>query len=250
MTISKILFDMDSTIIAIDEENFTRHYFRLLAERSFPDLPLAVISKTIMDATKTVMIQSIPEELTMETFMREMSPRLQQSPENLFEIFMEFYQNHFDDLKSYIRPADGAKTVIQTCFDQGYDVVIATTPVFPEIPIKKRLLWGDVLDFDYKLITHAENMHYSKPLAEYYLEIIDMLGCEVKECIMVGNEFIGDIVAPAKIGMKTFYCPRETVVDEMLRKIQKEYGDIEPTYQGTLHDFEELVKNNFADKGH
>ncbi|MHA1125498.1 MAG: HAD family hydrolase [Candidatus Heimdallarchaeota archaeon] len=247
MTINTILFDMDSTLNEIDERFFSKNYFNLLHKNYFADLQVEYFFDNLTDITRHVMVNSIPDQLNIETFMLEMSKCFNRTPEDLLKSFMSFYGKEYDKLKKHVKPAKGAKQAIKNCLEKDFDVVIATTPVFPEIAINKRLKWGKIDKFDYKLVTHAENMHYSKPREEYYIEILEMIGKEVNECIMVGNEFLSDIVGPTKMGMKTFYCPNPNSGDDYFTAPElKRFSKIKPTASGTIEDFNTFVMNDFT----
>ena len=247
MTIKTILFDMDSTLNEIDERFFSKNYFTLLHKNYFSDLQVDYFFDNLTEITRQVMISSTPDQLNIETFMIEMSKCFHRPPEELLKSIMNFYGKEYDKLKKHVKPAKGAKNVIKNCIDKGFEIVIATTPVFPEIAINKRLKWSNLDKFDYKLVTHAENMHYSKPREEYYNEILDMIGRKANECIMVGNEFLGDIVGPTKMGMKTFYCPNPNSDDDFFTAPElKRFSKIKPSASGTLVDFNNYLMNNFS----
>ena len=100
--------------------------------------------------------------------------------------------------------------------------------------------------FTFKLVTHAENMHFSKPLKEYYTEISKKIKKKPSECIMVGNEFLGDVHGPTRAGMKTFYVPiRPENEDLFIAPELKRFSKIKPTYRGKLSDFTKIAKNDF-----
>jgi len=246
MPITTVLFDMDSTLNSIDEIAFSRKYFKMLHDRHFKDLESQVFYETLTEITRYVMVSKLPKELTVKTFMREMSKAFKRPAKKLYENFTDFYNTEYSELEVFVKPANNSREAVKLCFDKGFDVVIATTPIFTEIAIIKRLYWSGVADFDFKLVTHAENMHFSKPREEYYLEILKKIKRKPKECIMVGNEFMGDIVGPTQIGMPTFYCPHNTKYDDLFVSPElKRFSKIKPTYHGTLEDFISLVENDF-----
>jgi FMN phosphatase YigB (HAD superfamily) len=237
---------MDSTLNEIDERHFSKNYFNLLHKNYFSYLTVEYFFDNLTDITRHVMVSSSPDQLNIDTFMIEMSKTFDRTPEELFDTFMSFYTNEYDKLKKHVRPNKVAKQILKNCVDKGIEIVIATTPVFPEIAISKRLKWGKLDKFNYKLITHAENMHFSKPREEYYLEILDKIGRDVNECLMVGNEFLGDIVGPTKMGMKTFYCPNPNSDDDFFTAPElKRFSKIKPTASGSLEEFNELLMNDF-----
>ncbi|MBN1329510.1 MAG: HAD family hydrolase [Candidatus Heimdallarchaeota archaeon] len=249
MTITTVLFDMDSTLNEIDEIAFSRKYFKTLHDCYFNDLEVQFFYDTLTEITRTVMLSKLPKELCIRTFMKEMSKYFKRTPKKLFDIFKSFYSNEYDELESFIKPAKFARDAVKTCFDKDMDVVVATTPIFTEIAILKRLNWSGVADFNFNLITHAENMHYSKPREEYYLEILKKIKRTPNECIMVGNEFMGDIVGPSKIGIMTFYCPHDVALDDLFISPElKRFSKYKPNHVGSLGDFIKLIENDFNKK--
>ncbi|MBK5112407.1 MAG: HAD family hydrolase [Candidatus Heimdallarchaeota archaeon] len=246
MTITTILFDMDSTLNSIDEIEFSRKYFKMLHERFFSEFELQFFYDSLTNITKNVMLSRSPRELAIKTFMKEMAKCYKKPQKKLYEDFKEFYATDYNQLEEFVRPAEGAQELVQTCFNKGYDVIIATTPVFTEDAIMRRLKWSGMAEFTFELVTHAENMHFSKPLEEYYTEILKKTKKKYSECIMVGNEFMGDIVSPTRIGLKTFYIPlRPENEDLFVSPELKRFSKIKPTYQGTLTDLTEIVKSGF-----
>jgi len=242
MAITTLLFDMDSTLIDIDEILFSKTYFKLLHECHFSDFDLGYFCDSLTEITKFVMLSKIPKEFTLDTFVKEMSKKYKRDPKDLYNNLLHFYNNEYESLNPFVRPIKGVKKMLKYCFKEGYNVVVATTPVFPEVAIRKRLKWGGLEKFDFKLVTHAGNMHFSKPREEYYQEVLFLIGKKKDECIMVGNEFMSDIVGPTRMGLKTFYCPLPTVNDDLFVSPElKRFSKIKPTYRGTINDFAKLI---------
>lgn len=244
MPITALLFDMDSTLIDIDEMLFSKTYFKLLHDCYFSDFDLGYFCDSLTDITRTIMIGKTSKELAIETFVREMAKRYKREPNKLRDDLFNFYNNEYNKLNPFIRPMKGVKKMLKRAFNEGFDIVVATTPVFPEVAIRKRLKWGGLEKLNFNLVTHAENMHYSKPREEYYHEILKAIDKRIDECIMVGNEFMGDIVGPTRMGMKTFYCPRPSANDDLFVSPElKRFSKIKPTYSGTINDFAKLMEN-------
>lgn len=237
---------MDSTLIDIDEDNFSREYFRLLNKLYFPEFSSKTFVTSLVEITRNVMLSEIPEELTINTFIREMSQSFNTSPENVYEKINSYYDNEYDQLEKYISVNNDAIKAIEAALAKDLQIVVATTPIFPEKAILKRLTWGKIDEYDFSYITHAENMHFSKPRKEYYTELLDILRIKPRNCIMVGNEFVADIVAPTQLGMETFYCPRDDINDKPFTSAElNRFNKIQPTYHGTLANFAELLDNGF-----
>ena len=88
----------------------------------------------------------------------------------------------------------------------GYDVALATNPIFPSIATRKRISWTGLSYDDFSLVTTYENSSYCKPNLKYYEEILNKLGYKPEECLMVGNDVVEDMIAK-KLGMKVFLLP-------------------------------------------
>ncbi len=245
MTITTILFDMDSTLNTIDEEAFSQKYFELLHDNYFPEFGMQYFRETLTEITMYVMSSKKSKELTVRTFMKEMSKNFKKSPKKIYDKFKSYYANEYSQLQEYVKPAKFARKAVQLSFEKGYNVIIATTPIFTEHAILQRLNWSGVADFNYQLITHAENMYFSKPREEYYLEIRKKINRKSEECIMVGNEFLADIVAPTKLGMKTFYCATNSEDDFFYSPELKRFSKIKPTYFGNLEYYIQLITDDF-----
>jgi len=246
MSITTVLFDMDSTLNSIDEIEFSQKYFKMLHERFFSEFELLDFYDSLTEITKSVMFSRSPRELTVKTFMKEMSKEYKKPQKKLYEDFKDFYATDYNQLEEFVRPAEGAKEAVQTCFDKGYTVVVATTPVFTEDAIMKRLKWSGMEEFTFKLVTHAENMHFSKPREEYYQEIMKKIKKKSSKCIMVGNDFVSDIVSPTNIGMKTFHVQLRPDNDDLFVSPElKRFSKYKSTFKGKLSDFTKIVKNGF-----
>ena len=92
-----------------------------------------------------------------------------------------------------------AQRAIELALARGFEVVIATNPVFPQKAIFERLRWGGFANKKFNLITSYENMHFCKPKPQYYAEILSKLGRTPAECWMIGNDVEEDLVA-AQLG--------------------------------------------------
>ncbi len=121
--------------------------------------------------------------------------------------FAAFYRGAYPDLRKYTQPIDAAPVLLETLTTQGYAVVIATNPVFPAEAIRQRLEWASLPgDFDaYAFVTTSDNMHFIKPDAAYYAEILARVGVEPEEAVMVGNSPENDITPAQTMGMRTYH---------------------------------------------
>lgn len=230
--IKAILFDLDGTLIDVNLKLFIPGYLNLLANSVAHLISPKKFIPKIIKASEAVN-QNDGKETNDEIFAKNFFPIEGYHRDDIQPLFDKFYETEFGKLRQYTTVKSDAHTVMQTVFEKGFDVVIATTPVLPLTAIEQRLNWAGVGDFNYKLITHIENMRANKPNLLYYEQIIEFLGYSPENCLMVGDED-KDMVA-SKIGCYTF------LVHSSNTDITSETP--KPTFQGALNDLNSIMKN-------
>ena len=78
--------------------------------------------------------------------------------------------------------------------EKGYNLILATNPIFPRIATLNRIKWAGLDPNDFMYISTYENSHYSKPSIKYYEEILNKLNLNKEECLMIGNDTSEDYV--------------------------------------------------------
>ena len=218
-TIKILLFDLDGTLIKFDINTFIQKYL-LLIQDYFSHLPYArSVPDWILGGTG-VMLNSVETVTNKEKFLRYFQHRSGLSENEIWEIFLHFYNTDYNRLKEITRPMKGAKTFLDSAVAADYQLVLATQPVFPEIAIRKRLLWAGLENIPFKLITHIENMKASKPHRQYYEQILTMLASSGEDCLMIGNDLEMDMAAK-QCGIQTYFLE----VDSMNPKREIENAD-------------------------
>ena len=119
------------------------------------------------------------------------------------EKFDTFYETEFDNLKSFCEYNEQANQTVQVLKEKGYNLVLASNPVFPMTAQKKRMLWAGINPDDFALITSYGNSCYCKPNPLYFKEITEKLGVNPSDCLVVGNDTTEDAAA-TNAGMNFF----------------------------------------------
>lgn len=198
-----ILFDMDGTLLPMDAGVFARTYFKLLTKKMLPHdyepetlingINAGITAMQSNDGTRT------NEALFWEHFAKTAGERVL-TDRALFE---EFYSFDFQRISSTCGYTPEAKATVALCGELGYQVVIATEPIFPLGAQESRLRWAGVDPSSAAFITSYETSHYCKPDPGYYREIMERLGVASGECVMVGNDVQEDMPAE-DLGMRVF----------------------------------------------
>jgi FMN phosphatase YigB (HAD superfamily) len=230
--IRAILFDLDGTLLDSDMDVFLPHYFKLLSARVAHIVPPDEFVSHLMQASNA-MVANDGRATNEEVFAAAFYPLAGHSREELEPIFMDFYANDFPSLRQHTRRKPQARQVVQQAFDLGFDVVIATNPLFPSTAIEQRLEWAGVADFPYRLVTTYENSRACKPNLLYFEHILEIIGHCANACLVVGDEDM-DMVA-AHLGCVTFHIHKEDDGGKL------DHTTPEPTYCGTLADLKALL---------
>ena len=226
-----VLFDLDDTLLENNMDSFLRTYFGLLAPHVAASVPPERFMPALLAATRA-MVEHTDLTLTNEqTFIADFFPRVGRTADEMMPLFDDFYATRFGQLRSQVRRLPEARTVVQAAFDAGCDVVIATNPLFPETAIRQRMEWAGVADFPYALVTSYEVMHTSKPHRRYYAEIVERIGRKPAECVMVGDDWVNDIVPSRRAGLQAYWVNTSAEVP----------AGFDPPARGTLARFVEWL---------
>lgn len=203
MNINAILFDLDGTLLPMDQDLFLKYYFGTLAQKL---VPLGYNKDTLIDniwaGTKSMVMNNgskTNEKAFWDTFCTLAGKDCRKDE----PVFDSFYRNEFVAAKNACGLAPEAKELISLIKAAGKRIILATNPIFPAVATEKRIHWAGLSTDDFELITTYENSHYCKPNPKYYTEILEKTGLKPEECLMVGNNAEEDMIAEP-LGMKVF----------------------------------------------
>lgn len=199
-----IFFDLDGTLLPLDEKLFVDIYFTELSKVfSEYNIESNKLVEAIWTATHEI-IKNDGKRTNEEAFWEKFKSIINIDLSNVKEVLEKFYANEFfTKLKKCSTENSLAKVAVELAKKNGKKVVLATNPVFP-IDALVRLKWTglDIDDFDY--VTHYSNSSFSKPNPKYYLDLCKKLNVEPKDCLMIGNDERQDIFAASSAGMNCY----------------------------------------------
>jgi FMN phosphatase YigB (HAD superfamily) len=208
-----VLFDLDGTLLDNDASRFMSQYFSLLSQRFASTIEPSRFVDCLMKASTAMISTSHPSLTNEQVFWREFLRLTGLKYEELEPQVREFYQKEYSQLRNITKPVPGARDLLIRLLEKGFTLVVATSPIFPEIAIRKRLQWAGVDDLPFRYVTTYENMHSGKPCLDYYEEILSFLGIKPWQAIMVGNSLSDDMVAK-KLGLFTYFVTENAHVPE------------------------------------
>ena len=232
--IKAILFDLDGTLLPMEMETFVKAYFKGLAvkiaphgynpEEVVPAVYAGVAAMTKNDGTKT----------NEQAFWDKFAEILGEGIRNHVSTFDEFYRTEFQKVKDVCGFNEKSNKIVKKCKENGLKVILATSPLFPQIGTESRMNWAGLDKADFEFFTTYEDYHYCKPNLGYYKEVLDRAGLLPEECVMVGNDIGEDMVA-RELGMQVF------LLTDCL--INKKDQDLNEFPHGNFDDLEAFIEN-------
>jgi FMN phosphatase YigB (HAD superfamily) len=238
MSIKVILFDLDGTLLPMDQELFIKTYFgRIAAWMSKYGYDPKKLVSAIMLGTRD-MIQNDGKVTNEQVFWDAFCGVFGKEALADMQHFESFYVEDFDNVKTSCGYDERAAQTVKRIKDMGFVTALATNPVFPPIATEKRMGWAGLSPEDFALYTTYENSSYCKPNPAYYLDVAHKLGVSPEECLMVGNDVSDDMVA-ARVGMDVFL-----LTDCLINKFGE---DISVYPSGSFEQLLEYIEHKIVD---
>ena len=193
--IKAIFFDLDGTLLPMDQEIFIKAYLGglvgLLAPRGYD--PEAV-ANALWSSTRAMMKNdgSISNE---ERFWQSFSAILGENVRKEEGRLADFYTNEFQSIKNVCGYTPLAKDLIDRLKTTDLRLILATSPLFPRVATESRIAWAGLEPGDFEYVTTYENSSYCKPNPTYYTDLCEKLGLLPCEVVMIGNDVGDDMVA-------------------------------------------------------
>lgn len=212
-----ILYDLDGTLLPMDNDYFTKVYLSLLAKTAmpwgYPD-PEALI-QAMWAGVKAMVTNdgSIPNQ---KAFWDTFSQVIGKDASGDEVKFNDFYSKGFMDVKSATEDAPLARAVVDLSHQKAEHVILATNPIFPPVADASRLSWIGLTMEDFDLVTDYCNCSFCKPNPAYYRSILDQFHLDPAQCLMVGNNVSEDWQAASAAGIPCYLVTDHIINPEQL----------------------------------
>lgn len=209
-----LLLDLDDTLLQNPMSSFIPAYFEALGTHLAQWVDPETLITELLRSTRAMEGNLGQGPTNEETFSQHFFPALGLPRRELQPEIDRFYAEVYPRLKVLTEPAPGVRPFMEWAFCQGYQIVIATNPLFPMSALRERLDWAGVpvSDFNYSLVTSFEEMHATKASPAYYEEICQRLEVDADECLMVGDDWERDIVPATRIGISAFWITESDLI--------------------------------------
>ena len=233
MSVKTIMFDLDGTLLPMDQDVFIKVYFSGLAKKL---APYGYEPQKLLDTIYKGVAAMVANDGSCNNeaaFWNLFTSVYGEQAREHEPVFYDFYKNEFQQVKESCGFKKEAKEVVELCKAKGLRVVLATNPLFPSIATESRMQWAGLDKSDFEYFTVYENSRYCKPNPNYYKDILQAIGAEGTECVMVGNDAKEDTVAK-ELGMQVFL-----LTDDL---INKHNVDISVYPNGNFEDLKKWIE--------
>lgn len=203
MNITTVLFDLDGTLLPMNQNEFTEGFIGLMVKKV---APYGYEPKQFVDAVWSgvrAMMANDGKKPNVDVHYDTIAKVYGDKIKNDKPLFDEYYANEFQGAKVFCGYNEKAAFSVKKLKEMGLRIALATNPLFPKIATEYRIRWAGLEPSDFELYTTYEDIGYGKPNPEYYREVLRRLNVAPQESIMVGNDVLEDMAA-SEIGMKVF----------------------------------------------
>ena len=229
-----ILFDLDSTLLQMNQDEFLKCYFsdvqKIISGYGYD-------SKEFMDVFQKSaysILNSDGIHTNEELFWKAFSNKYDDL-DKINKIFNDYYDTDFDKIANIVNKSDLPRRIIDELKSKGYTLILATNPLFPIQCTKNRIEWAGLEIDDFLYVSTYENSKYSKPNHLYYEEIFNKLNLEIEGATMVGNDLFDDF-SDLPSSMNKILITDYLINTKKLPLLDKSY---------TLKEFYDIVKKEF-----
>lgn len=201
--ITTVLFDLDGTLLPMDQDRFLKGYLGGLVKKLAPHgYDPDKLIKSMWAGTGAV-VKNDGRKSNEEVFWEVFTGFFGKESLKDLPIFEDFYRNDFDQVQFDCGFDPRAAELISNLKKMGLRLILATNPLFPAMATHRRVRWAGLEPENFEWITTYENSRFAKPNPDYYREILNRFALHPEECLMVGNDADEDLVAQS-LGMKVF----------------------------------------------
>jgi FMN phosphatase YigB (HAD superfamily) len=201
-----LLLDLDDTLLDNDINSFLPHYLKALGAHLARWVSPDIMTRELLSATNRMIKNERADRTLEETFDEQFYTRIGIPKPDLADVLGQFYEEIFPKLRYLTRPRPEAVRLVNTAFENGFTVIIATNPLFPARAIQHRLAWADlpIEQYPFTVVSSYESFHYAKPNPAFYAECLGRAGWLAQPSVMVGNSLTDDLLPASRLNIPGF----------------------------------------------
>lgn len=188
-------------------DTFIPAYLEALGEHLASYVPPEKMVPTLLASTQLMLQNKSPDRRLKQVFDQAFFPTLGIDVDDFQNQIDSFYVEKFPSLEGLTQFRPEAVRMVEEAFARGYNVVIATNPLFPLTAILQRLDWAGLPPqrYPFSLIPSYESFFFAKPNTAFFAETLSRLGWPEGPVVMVGDDLNLDITPARQLGLGTFW---------------------------------------------
>ena len=225
-----IFFDLDGTLLPLNEDEFMKIYFGLLCGKmvNYGYNPEELTS-VIWNGT-TLMYKNDGSKTNEEAFWNYFKEHYGDEKYKDKIYLDEFYLNEFKKTQDACGDNLEALEIIDFCKKNKLKIILSTNPIFPKEATMCRMSYIGLKESDFEFVTTYENSSYCKPNPKYFMWLLDKYDLKPEEVIVFGNNTYEDGECALSCGMKCYMV-----------------GDYVINHPKSVHKFEHIKINEIID---
>ncbi|QNM05612.1 HAD family hydrolase [Qiania dongpingensis] len=201
--IDTILFDLDGSLLPMDQDEFIKRYMGALGRTFAPSgYDPKQLTSSVWKGTEA-MVRNDGTMSNRERFWNVFSQVMGREMLSEEPVFEQFYREQFGEAKAATVFQPLAGETVRIFREKGYTVILATNPLFPSVATRRRMEWAGLSPEDFDLVTTYEEETFCKPNLKYYISILERFGKMPEQCMMVGNDVDEDMCVTS-LGIKGY----------------------------------------------
>lgn len=232
-----VFFDLDGTLLPMNEEIFTKLYFHLISKAvEDKGYKAEELIDTIWQGTKLMYKNNGQKtnEVVFWEFFGEVYGKERIEDKKYFDAF---YLNEFKEVKKACGQNPFAKEIVKFVKEKIGKIILTTNPIFPKVGVKTRMEFLGLNEKDFDYITTYENSSYCKPNPKYFLDVLEKLSLKSDEVILFGNNDVEDYMCAKQAGIDCYLVGENLILHDELKidapkiKLEEIIPTIEREYQ-------------------
>ena len=202
--IKAVFFDLDGTLLPMNEDEFVGVYFDLLCKKvKVLGYEPNKLIETVVKGTEA-MFKNDGSRSNKDAFWELFKEYYGEDKLKDISYFDSFYTNEFKGTKIACKDNPFAKEIIDFCNKNLEYTILSTNPIFPYNGTLTRMGFINLKEEDFTYITSYENSSFSKPNPKYFETLLEKFNLKSEEVILFGNNTLEDAYCASKVGIKTY----------------------------------------------
>lgn len=211
--IRAIFFDLDGTLLPMNQSKFEEVYFDSLCKYMVPHgYDAFEVKNAIFKGVGAMMFNDsglTNEEMFWLTFNKAIGKDCRKDE----PIFYEYYKTQFHKTFEACGFNPYAREIVEFCRENFEFVVLSTNPMFPPIATEIRMGFTGLKPSDFDLVTTYDNSTHCKPNPKYFIDLMKKFNLKPEEVVVVGNNTLEDCECALACGIRPILLKGDLILD-------------------------------------